>query len=491
MTLHTQSVTQLSQLLSQGSVSSTELTEHFLQRIESLDSQINSFITLNREGALAQAKLADAQRSSGSAGPLTGVPIAHKDIFCTNGLRTTCASRMLENFIPPYESTVTTNIAAAGMVNLGKTNMDEFAMGSSNETSFFGASRNPWNIDHIPGGSSGGSAAAVAAALAPIATGTDTGGSIRQPAAHTGLTGIKPTYGSVSRWGMIAFASSLDQAGPMATSAEDAALLLETMVSHDAKDSTSVAHPNGAFSSRLNSAVTGIRIGVPESFFSADLDAEVGDAIQQAISELQKLGAVIVPISLEMNQHALSAYYVIAPSEASANLSRFDGVRFGHRCDDPKDLKDLYSRSRSEGFGAEVQTRILVGTYALSAGYYDAYYRKAQKLRRLIKEDFEQAFKQVDMILAPTTPSTACKIGDKFGDPAKMYLEDIYTLAVNLAGLPAMSLPCGIANGLPIGMQLIGKAFGEADILQVGHQYQQHSDWHKQRAPLALQEVSA
>ncbi|WP_121877314.1 Asp-tRNA(Asn)/Glu-tRNA(Gln) amidotransferase subunit GatA [Umboniibacter marinipuniceus] len=489
--MHTQSVAQLSQLLSQGTVSSTELTEHFLKRIESLDSDINSFITVNRDGALKQAQMADKQRADGLAGPLTGVPIAHKDIFCTQGIKTTCASRMLENFIPPYESTVTANIAAAGMVNLGKTNMDEFAMGSSNETSFFGASRNPWNTNHIPGGSSGGSAAAVAAALAPIATGTDTGGSIRQPAAHTGLTGIKPTYGSVSRWGMIAFASSLDQAGPMATSAEDAALLLNTMVSHDNRDSTSVAHPNSDFLTKLNTPISGLRIGVPASFFSADLDSEVGDAIQLAISQLQQQGAVIVPISLEMNQHALSAYYVIAPSEASANLSRFDGVRFGHRCEDPKDLKDLYSRSRSEGFGAEVQTRILVGTYALSAGYYDAYYRKAQKLRRLIKDDFEQAFKQVDVILAPTTPSTACKLGEKFGDPAKMYLEDIYTLAVNLAGLPAMSLPCGMAKGLPIGMQLIGPAFGEANILHLGHQFQQHSDWHKQRAPIALQEVSA
>jgi aspartyl-tRNA(Asn)/glutamyl-tRNA(Gln) amidotransferase subunit A len=456
-----------------------ELTQLFLKRIRQFDEKLNSFITVTEETALKAAEAADKKRMQGQAGPLTGIPIAQKDIFCTDGIKTSCGSQMLDNFIAPYDANVVKQLKAAGTVLLGKTNMDEFAMGSSNETSFYGPVKNPWNLAYVAGGSSGGSAAAVAASLVPGATGTDTGGSIRQPAALSGITGLKPTYGRVSRYGMIAYASSLDQGGPMTKTAQDAAMLLNVMAGFDERDSTSVNLPVPDYTATLNEAIKGVRIGLPKEYFTGGLTPEVEKVIQTAIKEFEKLGAVIQEISLPNTALSVPTYYVIAPAECSSNLARYDGVRYGYRCKDPKDLLDLYQRSRSEGFGEEVKRRIMVGTYVLSAGYYDAYYIKAQKIRRLIRDDFVQAFKHVDIILAPTSPTPAFKLGEKTNDPISMYLSDIYTIAVNLAGLPGISVPVGFVNQLPIGMQLISNLFAEAKLLNVAHQYQTATDWHK------------
>ena len=474
-------VAEISAALAAGDISSVEITQAYLDRIATLNGELNAFITVCEDSALLAAKAADDARANGNDSPLLGIPLAHKDIFCTKDILTTCGSRMLHNFVSPYNATVVERFIDAGTVLLGKTNMDEFAMGSSNETSFFGHVKNPWNTECVPGGSSGGSAAAVAADLCAMATGTDTGGSIRQPAAFCGVTGFKPSYGRVSRWGMIAFASSLDQAGPITKSAEDAALMLNVMSGLDKKDSTSIDRPVEDFTASLNEPLKGLRIGVPKQHFAEGLSAEVEQAVRDALAEYEKLGATIKEVDLTNSHLSVSAYYVVAPAEASANLSRFDGVRYGYRCEDPVDLEDMYKRTRSEGFGEEVKRRIMVGTYALSAGFYDAYYRKAQKIRRLIKDDFDRAFKEVDVIIGPTSPHTAFKLGSK-SDPVSMYLEDIYTIAVNLAGLPAASIPVGIANGLPIGMQITGKYFDEAKILNVAHQFQQHTDWHKQKS---------
>ncbi len=483
--MHDKTIAQLSAGLAAGTFSSEELTRALLARIERFDPQLNAFITVTAERALAQARAADARRARGEAGPLTGIPIAHKDIFCTDGVRTSCGSRILDRFIAPYNATVVEKLDAAGAVMLGKTNMDEFAMGSSNETSFYGPVRNPWQLDAVPGGSSGGSAAAVAARLAPGATGTDTGGSIRQPAALCGITGIKPTYGRVSRWGMIAYASSLDQGGPMACSAEDCALLLQAMAGFDPRDSTSVDRPVPDYRAALTQPLAGLKIGLPREYFGAGMDSAVAAVVEDALTEYRRLGAETVAISLPNSPLAIPAYYVIAPAECSSNLARFDGVRYGHRCENPRDLLDLYTRSRAEGFGAEVQRRILVGTFALSAGYYDAYYLKAQQIRRLISDDFRRAFAEVDVIMGPTSPTVAFKLGEKVNDPITMYLSDIYTIAVNLAGLPGLSLPAGFADGLPVGLQLIGDYFAEERLLNISHQYQQVTDWH-QRAPAAF-----
>lgn len=479
--MHDKSLKQLSDGLAAGEYSSVELTKHFLGRIERLDPALNSFISVTPELALAQAEAADATRAAGNAGPLTGIPVAHKDLFCTNGVRTSCASKMLDNFVPPYDATVVAKMAAAGCVTLGKTNMDEFAMGSSNETSWYGPVRNPWDHERVPGGSSGGAVACVAARLAPGATATDTGGSIRQPAALCGVTGLKPTYGRVSRYGMIAFASSLDQGGPVAGSAEDTALLLNAMAGFDERDSTSIDAAVPDYTATLADSIEGLRIGLPKQYFDEALDASMGDAVRAALAELEKLGATLVEVDLPHTHLAVPAYYVIAPAEASANLARFDGARYGYRCEDPKNLEDMYMRSRAEGFGAEVQRRIMVGTYALSAGYYDAYYRKAQRVRRLIANDFATALGQCDVIAGPSSPSPAFKIGEKTADPVQMYLEDIYTIAANLAGLPAMSLPAGQIGGLPVGMQLIGNHLQEARLLNVAHRFQQQTDWHTRR----------
>ncbi|SEQ09354.1 aspartyl/glutamyl-tRNA(Asn/Gln) amidotransferase subunit A [Ectothiorhodospira magna] len=484
--MHHKTLAELAAALGDGKVSSVELTEHFLRRIESLDHRLNSLITVTGEQALETARAADAARARGEAGPLTGVPIVHKDIFCTEGVRTSCASRMLDNFISPYDAGVVERFKAVGCPVLGKTNMDEFAMGSSNETSDYGPVNNPWDTQRVPGGSSGGSAAAVAARLAPGATGTDTGGSIRQPAALTGITGLKPTYGRVSRWGMIAFASSLDQGGPMARTAEDCGLMLNVMAGFDERDSTSLERPAEDFNARLNTTLKGLKIGLPREFFGEGMDPGVARVIDEAIDFYKKLGADFVEVALPHSGLSVPVYYVVAPAECSSNLARFDGVRYGYRCEDPKDLMDLYMRSRGEGFGPEVQRRIMVGTYALSAGYFDAYYLKAQKIRRLIADDFRQAFGQVDVILAPTTPTTAFRLGEKTADPVTMYLSDIYTIAVNLAGLPAMSLPAGFSEGLPVGMQLIGNYFDEARLLGVAHQYQRGTEWH-QMAPAGFE----
>ena len=474
-------VAEISAALAAGDISSVEITQAYLDRIAALNGELNAFITVCEDSALAQAKAADDARANGNASPLLGIPLAHKDIFCTKDILTTCGSRMLHNFVAPYNATVVERFIDAGTVLLGKTNMDEFAMGSSNETSFFGDVKNPWNTECVPGGSSGGSAAAVAADLCAMATGTDTGGSIRQPAAFCGVTGFKPSYGRVSRWGMIAFASSLDQAGPITKSAEDAALMLNVMSGLDEKDSTSIDRPAEDFTASLNQPLKGLRIGVPKQHFAEGLSMEVEQAVRDALAEYEKLGATIKEVDLTNSHLSISAYYVVAPAEASANLSRFDGVRYGYRCEDPVDLEDMYKRTRSEGFGEEVKRRIMIGTYALSAGFYDAYYRKAQKIRRLIADDFDRAFEEVDVIIGPTSPHTAFKLGSK-SDPVSMYLEDIYTIAVKLAGLPAASIPVGIANGLPMGMQIIGKYFDEAKILNVAHQFQQHTDWHKQKS---------
>jgi aspartyl-tRNA(Asn)/glutamyl-tRNA(Gln) amidotransferase subunit A len=476
--MHQKSLVELAAGLRDGHFSSEELTRTSLERIRRLDAELNSFISVTEADALAAAQAADARIRAGEAGPLTGIPFAHKDIFCTLGVRTSCGSRMLDNFIAPYDATVTARLREAGAVMLGKTNMDEFAMGSSNETSYYGPVRNPWDTERVPGGSSGGSAAAVAARLAPASTGTDTGGSIRQPAALCGITGLKPTYGRVSRYGMIAFASSLDQGGPFTRSAEDAALMLAAMAGFDARDSTSVERPVDDYSKSLDESLQGLRIGVPKEYFSAGLDAAVADAIEAALSEYRRLGAVVSEISLPNTHLAVPAYYVVAPAECSSNLSRFDGVRFGYRAADPRDLKDLYERSRGEGFGAEVKRRILIGTYALSAGYYDAYYLKAQQVRRLIREDFMRAFESVDVIAGPTAPSVAFRLGEKADDPVSMYLSDIYTIAANLAGLPALSIQAGFVDGMPVGLHLVGNYFAEGRLLNAGHQYQQVTDWH-------------
>jgi len=483
--MHNKTLAELSAGLKAGEFSSVELTQAYLDRIQKLDAQLNSFITVTPELALEQARAADARIAAGAAAPLTGVPIAHKDIFCTDGVRTSCGSRMLDNFIAPYDATVVSRYKEAGVVMLGKTNMDEFAMGSSNETSFYGPVKNPWDTNTVPGGSSGGSAAAVAARLAPAATGTDTGGSIRQPAALTGITGLKPTYGRVSRYGMIAFASSLDQAGPMTRTAEDAALMLNAMAGFDERDSTCLDREVPDYTAALDNSLKGLRIGLPREYFGEGLDPEVAKVIEAAIEEYKKLGAEVVEISLPNTGLSVPTYYVVAPAECSSNLSRFDGVRFGYRCEAPRDLEDLYKRSRGEGFGDEVKRRILVGTYALSAGYYDAYYLKAQKLRRLISDDFKQAFEQVDVIMGPTSPSVAFKLGERADDPVTMYLSDIYTIATNLAGLPGMSVPAGFAHELPVGLQIIGNYFDEGRLLNVAHQYQLATDWHRQ-APAAF-----
>lgn len=468
----------LSLELSEKKISSVELTQQFLDRIEKFDKNLNSFITVTKEQALEAAKAADALRAKGEAGPLTGIPIAQKDIFCTLGVKTSCGSKMLDPYISPYDATVVKRLKDAGTVILGKTNMDEFAMGSSNETSYYGPVKNPWDVNTVPGGSSGGSAAAVAAYLAPGATGTDTGGSIRQPASLCGITGLKPTYGRVSRYGMIAFASSLDQGGPMTKTAEDAALMLNAMAGFDKNDSTSIEIDVPDYTASLNDSIKGLRIGLPKEFFGEGLDANVAKVIQEAIKEYEKLGATIHDISLPNSSLSIPAYYVIAPAECSSNLARYDGVRFGHRCRDPKDLEDLYKRSRDEGFGAEVKRRIMIGTYALSAGYYDAYYIKAQQIRGLIRNDFNNAFEKVDVIMGPTAPTPAFNIGSKTDDPVSMYLSDIYTIAVNLAGLPGMSVPAGFVNELPVGLQLIGNLFEEARLLNIAHSFQKVTDWH-------------
>jgi aspartyl-tRNA(Asn)/glutamyl-tRNA(Gln) amidotransferase subunit A len=476
--MHQKSLVELAAGLRDGQFSSEELTRACLERIQRFDGELNSFISVTGTEALAAAQAADTRIRSGEAGPLTGIPFAHKDIFCTRGVRTSCGSRMLDNFIAPYDATVTRKLHEAGAVMLGKTNMDEFAMGSSNETSYYGPVRNPWDTGRVPGGSSGGSAAAVAARLVPVSTGTDTGGSIRQPAALCGITGLKPTYGRVSRYGMIAFASSLDQGGPFTRTAEDAALMLAAMAGFDERDSTSVDRPVDDYAAALNAPLQGMRIGVPKEYSGAGPDSSVADAIEAALAEYRRLGAEVSEISLPNTHLAVPAYYVVAPAECSSNLSRFDGVRFGYRAADPEDLQDLYERSRGEGFGAEVKRRILIGTYALSAGYYDAYYLKAQQVRRLIREDFMRAFDSVDVIMGPTAPAAAFRLGEKADDPVGMYLSDIYTIAANLAGLPALSIPAGFVDGMPVGLHLVGNYFAEGRLLNAGHQYQQVTDWH-------------
>ena len=478
--MHQLTLAEIARGLADKQFSAEELTRNLLARIAQLDPQLNSFITVTADQAIAQAQAADARRAAGESSALLGAPIAHKDLFCTQDVLTTCGSKILTGFKAPYNATAVEKLAAAGAVSLGKLNMDEFAMGSANESSHFGAVKNPWDLTRVPGGSSGGSAAAVAARLLPAATGTDTGGSIRQPAALTNLTGIKPTYGRVSRWGMIAYASSLDQGGPLARTAEDCAMMLQAMAGFDAKDSTSVDQPVDDYLAALSQPLAGLRIGLPKEYFGTGLDARIGEKVMAVVEALKKLGATVKDISLPNMQHAIPAYYVIAPAEASSNLSRFDGVRFGYRCENPVNLEDLYKRSRGEGFGAEVKRRIMVGTYALSAGYYDAYYLKAQKIRRLIKNDFVAAFNEVDVILGPTTPNLAWKLGEKNNDPVAAYLEDIYTITANLAGIPGLSMPAGFVDGLPVGVQLLGNYFQEGRLLNVAHQYQQVTDWHTQ-----------
>jgi aspartyl-tRNA(Asn)/glutamyl-tRNA(Gln) amidotransferase subunit A len=475
----------LSQQLADKAVSGEELATAYLDRIEALNPALNAFITLDRDKTLAEARAADARRARGEAGPLTGVPLAHKDIFCQQGWKTSCGSRMLDNFISPYDANVVERCKAAGMVTLGRTNMDEFAMGSSNENSWYGPVKNPWDPAAIPGGSSGGSAAAVAARMTPVATATDTGGSIRQPASHCGVTGLKPTYGVVSRYGMVAFASSLDQGGMLAQTAEDCALMLNVMAGFDRRDSTSVERPAEDYARDLQRPLAGLRVGLPREYFADGLSADVAQAVDAAIAELKKLGAQPVEIGLPNTELSIPSYYVIAPAEASSNLSRYDGVRYGHRAADYGDLIDMYEKTRAEGFGAEVKRRIMVGTYVLSHGYYDAYYIKAQKIRRLIANDFTAAFGLCDVILGPVAPTAAFNIGEKSSDPVEMYLSDIYTLSVNLAGLPGMSVPAGFsANGRPIGLQLIGNYFDEARLLNVAHQFQLATGWHRQAPKL-------
>ena len=470
-------------MLASKQISSVEMTQTFLNRITQYNPSMNAYIALDEAKTMAQAKTADVRIANGTAEPLTGIPFAQKDIFCAKDWPTTCGSKMLANFIAPYDAHVISQFDAVCAVNLGKTNMDEFAMGSSNETSYFGGVKNPWDFDRVPGGSSGGSAAAVAARLCAAATGTDTGGSIRQPASLCGFTGLKPTYGLVSRYGMIAFASSLDQAGPMAKSAEDCAMMMNVMAGFDERDSTSLNRPKEDYTRGLdkmtgNQPLKGLRIGLPKEYFADGLDGGVAKVVQEAVAEYRKLGAETVDISLPNSQLSIPVYYVLAPAEASSNLSRYDGVRYGHRTAEYDDLMDMYMKSRAEGFGAEVKRRILIGTYVLSAGYYDAYYLKAQQIRRLIADDFTQAFKHCDIIMGPTAPSTAFKVGEKADDPIAMYLQDVYTIATNLAGLPGMSIPAGFSNSLPVGLQLMGNYFDEARMLDVAHAYQQVTDWH-------------
>lgn len=476
--MHKLTLAQQAQALATRQISSEELTRHYLDRIELHDKQLNSYITVLAEQAIEAAKQVDADRQQTTL--LKGIPLAIKDLFCTDGCKTSCGSKMLDNFIAPYDATVVDKLRQAGAIILGKTNMDEFAMGSSSESSFYGAVKNPWDTDRVPGGSSGGSAAAVAARLASASLGTDTGGSIRQPAALCGITGLKPTYGRVSRYGMVAYASSLDQGGPMAINAEDCAYLLQTIAGHDVKDSTSVDRPVPDYVAQLAQPVKGLRIGMPKEFFEQQLDAKIAAHIEQACQVLTSLGCEIKPISLPHAELAIAAYYVIAPAEASSNLSRYDGARYGYRCPDPRDLEDMYSRSRTDAFGEEVKRRIMVGTYALSAGYYDAYYIKAQKIRRLISQDYAQAFTEVDAVVSPTAPTTAFKLNEKSDDPVTMYLSDIYTIGVNLAGLPGISMPIGLQAGMPVGMQLVSNYFNEDVILRMAHQYQQHTDHHLQ-----------
>ena len=476
--MHNLSIKQMAKGLRAKQFSSRELTQHYLNRVQRFDGQLNSYVTVTAERALAQADAADAQLARGEGGPLTGIPLGQKDIFCTQGVKTSCGSKMLDKFIAPYDATIVQKLDAAGMVMLGKLNMDEFAMGSSNETSFYGPVKNPWDVTRVPGGSSGGSVACVAAGLAPVATATDTGGSIRQPAALTNLTGIKPTYGRVSRYGMIAFASSLDQAGVVARSAEDAALVLQAMSGFDPRDSTSLERPVDNLVDPLAAPIAGLRIGLPKEYFADGLAPGVRALIEQAIDTLKGLGVTFKEISLPNSPLSVPTYYVVAPAEASSNLARFDGVRYGHRSDNARTLEDLYKNSRAEGFGAEVQRRIMIGTYVLSHGYYDAYYLQAQKVRRLIYDDFRRAFDEVDLVLGPTATDVAFKLGSKTDDPVAMYLNDIYTIAANLAGIPAMSLPCGFVDGLPTGFQLMGNFFSEARMLNVAHQFQQATDFH-------------
>ena len=477
--MHTLSLSELSAGLRGRRFSSVELTRTLLERIARHNEALNAFLTVTEESALAEARRADATLQAGGGGPLTGVPIAHKDIFCTDGIRTTCGSRILDNFVAPYDATVAERLKTAGAVLLGKTNMDEFAMGSSNETSYYGPVRNPWDVTRVPGGSSGGSAAAVAARLVPVATGTDTGGSIRQPAALTGITGLKPTYGRVSRYGMIAFASSLDQAGVLTRSAADAAVVLAAMAGFDPRDSTSVDEPVPDYAAQLDKPLKGLKIGLLREFFDEGLDREVAKLIHAALEVLRAQGATTREVSLPHLPLSVPTYYVVAPAECSSNLSRFDGVRFGHRCEKPRDLLDLYKRSRGEGFGAEVKRRIMTGTYVLSAGYYDAYYLKAQKVRQLISEDFRRAFQEIDVLIGPTSPTPAFALGAKVDDPITMYLNDIYTIGANLAGLPAISVPCGFVGVLPVGLQIIGPVFSEARLLNAAHRYQLETEWHK------------
>ena len=483
--MHNKTIAELAEGLRSGDFSSVELTQVFLQRIQQ-HQQLNCYVTVAEEQALADAVKADVSIAKGDAGLLTGIPIAQKDIFCTRGIKTSCGSKMLDNFVAPYDATVVEKFKVAGAVMLGKMNMDEFAMGSSNETSFYGAVQNPWDTGTVPGGSSGGSAAAVAARIAPGATGTDTGGSIRQPAAFCGIIGLKPTYGRVSRYGMIAFASSLDQGGPMARTAEDAAMMLQTMAGFDEKDSTSVERDVPDYMSGLEDRLDGLKIGLPKEFFGAGLNTDIARTIDAALAEFRNLGAQIQEISMPNLQLSVPVYYVIAPAECSANLSRFDGVRYGYRCENPADLTDLYIRSRGEAFGEEVKRRILIGTYVLSAGYYDAYYIKAQQVRRLISEDFQKAFNDVDVIMGPVTPTTAFGLGEKTGDPIEMYLSDIYTIAINLAGVPAISVPAGFVANKPVGLQIIGNYFSEHRLLNIAHRYQQVTDWHS-RTPAGFE----
>jgi aspartyl-tRNA(Asn)/glutamyl-tRNA(Gln) amidotransferase subunit A len=483
VSLHTKTLAQLAAGLRARDFSSVELTRELLARIETHQPALNALISVTATSAMQEAATADGVLARGGGGPLTGIPLVHKDIFCTEGVRTTCASRMLDNFVAPYDATVVAKLKAEGMVMLGKANMDEFAMGSSNETSYYGPVRNPWNHELVPGGSSGGSAAVVAARLAPFASATDTGGSIRQPAALCGITGFKPTYGRVSRYGMIAFASSLDQGGTLTATAEDAALVLRAMAGFDARDSTSVERPVPDYVAALEQPLAGLKIGLLKEFFEKGLDPENERCVRAALAVYEKLGAQLIEVSLPNLGLSVPAYYVVAPAECSSNLARFDGVRFGHRAKDPKDLMDLYKRSRGEGFGAEVKRRIMTGTYVLSAGYYDAFYLKAQKVRRLIANDFERAFGQVDVVMGPTTPTAAFALGSKTADPITMYLNDIYTIGANLAGLPAMSIPCGMVQNLPVGLQIIGRHFAEDRLLSTAHAYQRETDWHTRVPP--------
>ena len=478
MALHTLTMSELTAGFEAGEFTSLDVTQALLERIGAHGETLNALITVTGELALEAAAKADADRAAGNAGALNGLPVIHKDIFCTRGVKTSCGSKMLDNFVSPYDAAIVERMAAAGAVVLGKANMDEFAMGSSNETSFYGPVRNPWDLDRSPGGSSGGSAASVAARFVPAATATDTGGSIRQPAALTNTVGLKPTYGRVSRYGMIAFASSLDQAGMIARTAEDAARVLGVMAGFDERDSTSIDEPVPDYVAELGESVKGLRIGIVRQHFDEGLDAECGARVKDAIAVLESLGATAVEVDLPNIDLSVPTYYVVAPAECSSNLSRFDGVRFGHRAADAEDLFDLYCRSRGEGFGDEVKRRIMTGTYALSAGYYDAYYLKAQQVRHLIADDFRKAFADVDVIAGPTTPTPAFKLGDKVDDPITMYLNDIYTIGANLAGLPAISVPCGFVDGLPVGLHLVGTHFAESTLLRCAHQYQQETDWH-------------